>query len=178
MVNLINDFASSIDYEKNKAIEDLISDLKIYCNKNPELNKIIENYEGKMHSNKFDHANFANILNHSNFNESPQRAYFQSIASNKNNFNEIKMKNIEINNLEFDRNHYTNKNSIISENTDSYSEEKLEKNKDSRKTEEIMSTLELQAQNVKILYKTSIFVIKYNKCVNKNYCKIYFYLGF
>jgi len=182
---LVNEFASSIDDDKNKVIEDLFSKLKEYSNKMPELNNLIETYKDKLNvKNPDPNANLANLLhnhfndnndfnlntyeyNNININRFKELKRDKNEREDKNNSLEHKLKLINIDNLESNcpNFHYANNKSISSQkeinfsnqaDDNPYSENKMNSSKDSRKTEEIISHLEMKAEKV---FKNILYII-------------------
>lgn len=176
---LVNEFASSIDDEKNKVIEDLFFKLKEYSNKIPELNNLINTYKDKLNvKNPYQNVNLANLI-HSHFTDNndfnlnannnliinhvknnKHKDLSKINSESKNNSIELKLKLINIDNLEVNCNNISNngdKKSILSEkeaansskqgNGNSYSEKNLNLSRNSKKTE-IISHLELKAEKV------------------------------
>jgi hypothetical protein len=175
---LVNEFASSIDDDKNKVIEDLFFKLKEYSNKIPELNNLIETYKDKLNvKNPDQNFNLANILqNHftdnydfnlNNNNKHKEINIKNSESEAKNNSIEQKLKLININNLDNNCKNLNNINnkSLLSEkesnkqaNGNSYSEKNVNVSRDSKKTEEIISHLELKAEKVLIFFFNDLFL--------------------
>jgi len=163
---LVNDFACSIDDDKIKVIEDLFYKLKEYSNKVPELNNIIETYKDKLNVKNLENnitPNFTNLFNNhlnenNNFYNNPknfsQKNNFQNENSMEDKVKKINIENMGLNNK---KDFVVNKpcsfeNNSKNQDTNSYSEKNISIGKDSKKTEEIISHLELKAEKVNYLF--------------------------
>lgn len=183
--NLNNEFASSIDDDKNKVLEDLFFKLKEYSNKVPELNCIIKTYKDKLNVKNNDncHNNLANILNNQfgeyynlSNNNTNDNNFFKD-SNNLNNINlsdksysiEKKLKSINIDSLNLISNFNLDEKSMMLDDDMNLERDPTHRNsnasrnsnisKGSKKTEEIISNLEIKAEKVSKIFlkKNKVF---------------------